>query len=210
MTNQRIVTIVAFASLVTAVPQAAAAQDFTPATPTRMEVGGSVTFIQTLTTGSPRFTLNFNARHAIQTGADFRFYQSSYSRETSAMYTVEYRYTLPVSLRATRIFMTAGALGMLEWSHQNAYTARSSGFTYTNISGEKVTVAPSEYTFPAYSDFDWVPPVYPIVGAGFEHRLNRRLLVRADAQVIVPFDDEFYLVPRVSVGLVVSLGKSVR
>lgn len=187
-------------------PAAAAAQAGDPAL-RRMEVGGQVAFIAgDAASFGPRFTLNFNDRHGLQVGSDFRVNFEDHSQYVGSIYTVEYRYTLPLGLRSTRAFITAGGAGYLDWSHYDAYTYAYPGYSYTNSKGELVTAPASEYHMPAYTSWGGIPPVYPIVGGGAEVKMTSRLALRGDAQLIIYEDGVTW---RMSTGVTVALGAPI-
>jgi len=193
------------ALVVLAAPQLAAAQEIRPAPVSQTEIGGHITALGgEFLAGGPRFTFNFNRRHAIQTTTDFRYESGGFYKELDAIYTAEYRYTLPVRLADTRVFITAGGLGVLEWEHVSAHTITYSGYTYRDITGQLVTVPATTYNQPTKTYFDGFFPLYPIAGGGIERRINRHLSVRGDGQIIIHDDG---LTFRLSGGVTVSLGK---
>ena len=93
-----------------AIPGFAVAQERGGAPVSRLEIGGQMSALLGYTVaGGPKFTFNFNRRHPVQTTFDFRFDGYDGSRSLNSIYTVEYRYTLPLHSQDTRVFITAGA-----------------------------------------------------------------------------------------------------
>jgi hypothetical protein len=178
--------------------------------PSRVEVGGNVV-ASSIGYGflfGPEVAFNFAPRHAVQATADIGIDHYEHGSATQVLYTVQYRYSLPLNSTKIRVFVTAGLLGSLDWSHSEAYTYTSMPYTYTGINGQKVNVPATTYNLPAYSGFSWELPTYPTGGIAVQYRLAKRIAVQGGVSLTVSGDDdELYVFARAAVGVVVPLGR---
>ena len=195
---------VLIALVLVALPGVAGAQELPGPPVSRTEVGGHLTMsIATFIAGGPRFTFNFNRRHAIQTTADFGLGLGPDFDEWMLVYAIEYRYTLPLRLSATRVFLTAGGAGYLSWDRRRPFVIAVPQ-TITLPDGRVIELPQFPLYDPHRSSFEMVPPVCPIGGGGVEHRINPHVSLRGDAQLLA-CDAGFGF--RASGGVTVALGK---
>ena len=201
-------TILVLGALVGIGVAPAAAQDGSRPMPPRMELGGNFTLLgQYGVSGGPQFTLNFNRRHAIRVNADFAMDRGSNGWNRGAFYGVQYRYTLPVSTARTQVSLTAGGLGIFEWSHQDAYSYTSPAYTYT-VLGESFTVPSRTYDYPAYTDFNAMPPLLPTGGIAVQHVVGHGVVISTDVSLVAGLYS--YVGVRATAGVVVPLGRARR
>lgn len=179
------------------------------AAPSRVELGANFTASNGF--GSlfgPEVAFNFAPRHAVLASADIGIDRYQNWSSTQALYTVQYRYSLPLNSTKVRVFVTAGLLGTLDWYHSGAYTYTSMPYTYTDMNGQKVTAPAMTYNIPAYSGFSWEYPVYPTGGIAVQYRLGKRIAVQGGVSLSLSGDDdEIYVLARASGGIVVPLGR---
>jgi hypothetical protein len=186
----------------------AMAQDGTRPTP-RVELGANATVLSDFGfLGGPQVTVNFNPRHAVQATADLTVDRGSSWWNTDVIYTIQYRYTLPLSTATTRIFVTAGGVGTLGWYHDDGFTYTTSPSSYTDWNGQRVTVPATTYSYPARTYFNGQAPVYPTAGLGIQHAIGKRIAVRGDISIVVAGSDELWLGVRAGGGVVIPLGRA--
>ena len=206
MRNSLVTAITATALVALAGP--AAAQDNSILKPARMELGANFTVLSGgLVTGGPQFAFTFKPRHAVQVSADLNMERGSSSWDAGTIYIVQYRYTLPIRSAKTRVFLTAGGAGYLGWSHYDAYTYTSGGYSYVS-NGQTVTVPVSTYNSPAETNFEGFPPLLPTGGIGFQDAINNRISVRGDVSAVAGLG--WWLGVRASGGVVIPIGQVKR
>jgi len=177
------------------------------AAPSRVEVAANITAFSDYSFHfGPEVAFNFAPRHAVMATADIGTDHYEHSSSTQVFYTVQYRYSLPLNSTKTRVFLTAGLLGTLEWYQSAAYTYTSMAYTYT-INGQKFDVPATTYNIPAYSGSSAEPPIYPTGGIAVQYRLGKRIAVQAGVSLTVSADDELYVLGRASTGIVIALGR---
>jgi hypothetical protein len=202
-------TALALAALIGTAAQPAAAQNAPRTNPIRFELGANVTtFGYGSSLGGPQFAVNFLPRHAVQVAADIAAGGGEYGWNTEVLYTIQYRYALPVSTEKTQVFVTGGVLGFLGWSHTDGYTYTEPAYNLYGPGGQTIGTVPERtYSRPAYTSFNSQPPILPMGGIGVQRFLGSRIAVRGDVSLVVG-DEEAAL--RASVGVVIPLGRVKR
>lgn len=202
-------TMLALAGLVGLAATPAMAQDGTFSMPTRVEVGANVTMLSDFGfMGGPQLAVNFAPRHAVQVTADLATNRGSSWWHADVIYAVQYRYTLPLSTAKTRVFLTAGGIGTLSWYHSDAGTYTTPAYTYTDWTGQKVTVPSASYSYPASTSFYGQAPLYPTGGIGIQHIVAKRIAVRGELSMIVAGVEDTWVGLRAAGGVVVPLGRA--
>ena len=179
-----------------------------PASAQQVDVGGTISDFYVaygngnFVGGGPMVTVHFNERHAMQVVTDLRYRRFENARSVTGLYSVQYRRTFHRAASPTSFFLTAGAVGGVSW-------ARVSGFSYIDTGhyedGKWIASGPTGVGWETQSRFRMTPPWVPVLGAGIERNITKRVALRADATSAVgPYGA---IGVRVSAGAVVQLKK---
>jgi hypothetical protein len=176
--------------------------------PGRVEIGGGGSVITAFSNGGflgpgATVTVNFNARHGLQLGADAQYTSRKHSWGFGGIYSILYRYTLSEKTNR-RTFLLAGVAGLTQIQHYKAHSTSVPAYTVVR-NGVPVEYAARTYDYPKRTQWDATVPAAAVVGFGAEVRAARRLILQG--QVAVGASPFVPVALRVSAGAAIPLGQ---